>query len=61
LISSKGLKLLKASTDYLHSGSINGGGVMVKTAVKARVFRVGVTLSALAVLVEVLGAGKKWQ
>jgi hypothetical protein len=33
---------------------------MVNTAVKARIFRVGVTLGMLAVLVEVLGAGKKW-
>jgi hypothetical protein len=35
------------------------GGVMVNT-VKTRLFRVGVTLGTLAVLVEVLGAGKKW-
>jgi hypothetical protein len=33
---------------------------MVNTVVKARLFRVGVTLGMLAVLVEVLGAGKKW-
>jgi hypothetical protein len=33
---------------------------MVKTVVKARIFRIGVTLGMLAVLVEVLGAGKKW-
>jgi hypothetical protein len=36
------------------------GGVMVKTATKAKLFRVGITLGLLAVLVEVLGAGKKW-
>ena len=33
---------------------------MVNTNVKARLFRVGITLGTLAVLVEVLGAGKKW-
>jgi hypothetical protein len=36
------------------------GGVMINTSVKSRLFRVGVTLGTLAVLVEVLGAGKKW-
>lgn len=33
---------------------------MVNRAMKARLFRVGVTLGMLAILVEVLGAGKKW-
>ncbi|MEA2510368.1 MAG: hypothetical protein QOG21_2450 [Actinomycetota bacterium] len=33
---------------------------MVNNVVKARIFRVGATLGMLAVLVEVLGAGKKW-
>ena len=33
---------------------------MVKTATKAKLFRIGVTLGLLALVVEVLGAGKKW-
>ena len=33
---------------------------MFKTVTKARLFRVAVTLGMLAILVEVLGAGKKW-
>lgn len=33
---------------------------MINPSVKSRLFRVGVTLGTLAVLVEVLGAGKKW-
>lgn len=33
---------------------------MVTKVTKARLFRVGITLGMLAILVEVLGAGKKW-
>jgi hypothetical protein len=37
-----------------------GVGEEVTIGMKARVFRLGVTVAAIAMLIAVLGAGKKW-
>jgi hypothetical protein len=53
------LKVTQSGSEHAVAG-VGSGAHTKETVVKARAFRVAMVLSSIAMLLEVLGAGKKW-